>query len=147
MSTLELAIEIAAKAHAGQLDKAGQVYILHPIRVMMMGRTDEERIVGVLHDVIEDCPDWSREQLLQAGFTEQVLDALDAVTKREGESYEDFVLRAGQNSIARNVKLADLRDNSDLSRLPSPTPKDYQRTEKYQRAIAVLEAMELSSAR
>ncbi|MBK7895300.1 MAG: HD domain-containing protein [Candidatus Promineifilaceae bacterium] len=138
MSTLERAIAIAAAAHAGQTDKAGAPYILHPLRMMLTLQTEAERITAVLHDVIEDTP-WTFEQLRAEGFGEEILAALETVTKREGEDYEAFVQRSAQNPIGRKVKLADLRDNSDISRISSPTAKDYARLEKYKRAIAVLE--------
>ncbi|MCA9901246.1 MAG: HD domain-containing protein [Ardenticatenaceae bacterium] len=141
MSTLERAIAIAAQAHAGQTDKAGVPYILHPLRVMLSLQSDAERIVGMLHDVIEDTP-WTITALRDEGFSKEILAALETVTKREGEDYEAFVLRSAQNPIGRKVKLADLYDNSDISRIPSPTEKDFARLEKYKRAIAVLEAIE-----
>lgn len=137
MSTLERAIAIAAQAHAGQTDKAGAPYILHPLRVMLMLDTTEAQIVGVLHDVIEDTP-ITYDDLRAEGFSEAILAALECVTKRDGEEYTTFVGRAAQNPIARQVKLADLQDNSDLSRIPSPTAKDYARLEKYRQAIALL---------
>ena len=114
MSTLERAIVIAAEAHAGMTDKAGAPYILHPLRMMMDLTSAEDRIVAVLHDVCEDCPGWTFERLRGEGFSEEILAALDSVTKREGEPYEEFALRAAANPIGRRVKLADLRDNSDL---------------------------------
>ncbi|KAE9639803.1 HD domain-containing protein [Pseudomonas sp. PB103] len=135
--TLERAIAIAATAHAGQVDKGGAPYILHPLKVMMRMSSLEERIVAVLHDVVEDC-DISLEDLRQEGFSEDVLTAIAAVTKVPGESYEDFVERAGQNPIGRAVKLADLEENSDLSRIASPSWEDLERIEKYRRAIARL---------
>lgn len=138
MSTLERAIAIAAEAHAGQVDKAGAPYVLHPLRMMLALQTPDERIVAVLHDVCEDCPGWDFDRLRREGFSEVVLAALETVTKREGESYEDFVRRAGANPIGRAVKLADLRDNSDLSRIAAPTAQDMERVEKYRRAIAAL---------
>jgi (p)ppGpp synthase/HD superfamily hydrolase len=134
MSTLERAIAIAAEGHAGQLDKAGNPYILHPLRVMLQLDTLEERMAGVLHDVVEDC-DWSLDDLRAEGFSPAVVRAVDSVTKREGESYEQFVLRAAADPIGRRVKLADLHDNSDLGRIRNPTSKDLERLEKYQRAI------------
>lgn len=137
MSTLERAIEIAAIAHAGQVDKGGSPYILHPLRVMMTVESIEERIVAVLHDVVEDT-DWTLDRLREEGFSESVLAGIDAVTRRPGENYNDFVHRAGCNEIGRRVKLADLLDNSDLSRIPSPTEADRQRVAKYERAIAML---------
>ena len=108
MSTLERAVAIAAEAHAGQVDKAGAPYLLHPLRVMLALTSNEERIVAVLHDVCEDCPGWSFERLRSEGFSDRILAALDSVTKREGEAYSDFVGRAAANAIGRNVKLADL---------------------------------------
>ena len=138
MSTLERAIVIAAEAHAGMTDKAGAPYILHPLRMMMDLTSAEERIVAVLHDVCEDCPGWTFERLRGEGFSEEILAALDSVTKREGEPYEDFALRAAINPIGRRVKLADLRDNSDLSRITNPSVKDHQRIAKYARAIELI---------
>jgi (p)ppGpp synthase/HD superfamily hydrolase len=138
MSTLERAIVIAAEAHAGITDKAAAPYILHPLRMMMDLTSAEERIVAVLHDVCEDCPGWTFERLRGEGFSEEILAALDSVTKREGESYEEFALRAAANPISRRVKLADLRDNSDLSRITKPSVEDYQRIAKYARAIELI---------
>lgn len=140
MSTLEQAISIAALAHEGQTDKAGASYILHPLRMMLTLETESERIVAMLHDVIEDTP-WTYEMLRKRGFTEEILVALETVTKREGEDYESFILRAATNPLGLKVKLADLIDNSDLTRISAPTKKDFARLEKYKRAIATLQAM------
>lgn len=137
MTTLERAIAIAVQAHSGAVDKGGHPYILHPLRVMLSVTTEEERIAAVLHDVVEDS-DWTLEQLRREGFSEVVLQALDALTRRKDEEYMDFVRRAGANSVARRVKLADLADNMDVSRLPEPTEKDRARIEKYQEAVALL---------
>jgi len=137
MATLERAIAIAAEAHQGQVDKAGAPYILHPLRVMMRLSSADERIVGVLHDVVEDTG-WTFEDLAKEGFSSAAIDALRSVTKLEGEAYEDFVLRASRNAIGAKVKLADLADNSDMSRIANPTEKDYKRLAKYQRAIRTL---------
>lgn len=140
MSTLERAISIAAEAHAGQVDKAGAPYIFHPLRVMLSLTTEEERIVGVLHDVIEDCAGWSLERLADEGFSEDVLEALASVTKQphEEDDYNAFILRAATNPIGRRVKLADLEDNMDLSRITHPTERDLARVAKYRSAHAVL---------
>ena len=138
MSTLERTIAIAAESHAGMTDKAGAPYILHPLRMMMDLTSAEEHIVAVLHDVCEDFPGWTFERLRGEGFSEQILAALDSVTKREGEPYEEFALRAAANPIGRRVKLADLRDNSDLSRITSPSVKDRQRIAQYARAIELI---------
>jgi (p)ppGpp synthase/HD superfamily hydrolase len=141
MSTLERAITIAATAHAGQRDKADAPYILHPLRVMLRVTTEAERIAAVLHDVVEDCAGWSFERLLDEGFSSEIIEALNSVTKREGESYEDFVKRACQNAIGRRVKLSDLHDNCDLSRISSPTIKDHERIARYRKAIAYIESL------
>lgn len=141
MSTLEQAIAIAAKAHEGQVDKAGAPYVLHPLRLMLRLSGAEERITAVLHDVVEDCG-ISFETLRTEGFSEQVIEAIDSVTRRPEESYDAFVLRAASNPIGRRVKLADLEDNSDLSRIANPTTHDYERVEKYRRAIGAILALE-----
>lgn len=140
MSTLGRAIAIAVEAHAGQVDKAGAAYVLHPLRVMLQLDSIEERIVAMLHDVLEDCPGWTPDRLRAEGYGETVLAALDSVTKRSGEAYADFVRRAAANPIGRVVKLADLRDNMDLSRIAAPTEKDMARLERYRHAVALLEA-------
>ncbi|MNL42771.1 Bifunctional (p)ppGpp synthase/hydrolase relA [compost metagenome] len=135
--TLERAIAIAANAHQGQVDKGGSPYILHPLKVMLRVNTLEERIVAVLHDVVEDCG-ISLDELRQEGFSEAVLEAIAAVTKVPGESYEAFVERAALNPVGRVVKLADLEENSDLSRIEQPSWDDLERIEKYRRAIGIL---------
>ncbi|MFZ4748639.1 MAG: hypothetical protein ACOYLK_17435 [Sphingomonas sp.] len=139
MSTLERAIAIAVEAHAGQFDKAGTPYIIHPLRVMLSLKSNDERIVGVLHDVCEDCPGWDFDRLRREGFSEIMIDALRSVTKIEGESYDDFVIRASRNEIGKAVKIADLIDNSDVSRISEPTDRDRERLAKYARALAFLQ--------
>jgi (p)ppGpp synthase/HD superfamily hydrolase len=135
---LERAIAIAAEAHAGQVDKAGARYVLHPLRMMLRMSAIDERIVAALHDVCEDCPGWTFDRLRREGFSERIIGALQSVTKREGEDYEDFVRRSAVNPIGRRVKLADLRDNGDLSRIAVPSEQDLQRIEKYRRAIDLI---------
>jgi (p)ppGpp synthase/HD superfamily hydrolase len=141
---LQRAIEIAAEAHLEQTDKAGAPYLLHPLRVMMSLETDEERIVGVLHDVVEDGPGWTFERLEEEGFSPTVLDALRLVTKRsedEGDSevvYVAFVRRAKGNKIARRVKTADILDNLNASRLSALTEKDMRRMNRYLAALREL---------
>jgi (p)ppGpp synthase/HD superfamily hydrolase len=141
MSLLERAIQIAVEAHRGQLDRAGAPYILHPLRVMCRLNSEAERIVGVLHDVLEDT-DWTFEDLKREGYPDELLVALDCVTKREGEAYEDFVKRSASNPLARRVKLADLEDNMDVRRMNEVTAKDAQRLEKYRKAWNRLKAVE-----
>ena len=137
MSSIEKAIAIAVEAHKGQEDKAGDPYILHPLRVMFRMETREEMVVAVLHDVLEDTP-ITPDQLRENGFSETVLEALDSVTKRAGETYEDFVRRAALHPIGKKIKLADLRDNMDLSRLEEITDNDIKRVKKYHGALKII---------
>ena len=138
--TLERAIQIAVEAHAGQIDKANEPYILHPLRVMFDVQGKEARIVAVLHDVVEDCKDWNFGRLKDEGFSPAVLEALEAVTKRDDEKdYMAFINRAGANEIGRRVKMADLNDNMDMSRIAAPTERDHRRIAKYERALAYLQ--------
>ena len=134
MSTLQRAREIATEAHQGQFDKAGRDYIGHPLRVMEMGKTEEEKIVGVLHDVIEDT-DWTFEKLAEEGFSDEVIAALRCVTKiSENENYDDFIDRVKKNPLAVAVKINDLTDNMDIRRLPYLSDKDVKRLKKYLKA-------------
>lgn len=138
MSTLERAIEIATEAHRGQFDKAGNDYIGHPLRVMAAGRTTEEKIVGVLHDVVEDS-DWTFERLAAEGFSGEVVEALRCVTKLPGnEPYDKFIARVKTNKLAVAVKLNDLSDNMDIRRLPYLSDKDFKRLKKYLKAYRQL---------
>lgn len=139
MATLERAIAIAATAHAGQFDKTGAPYILHPLRMMMRLESNEERIVAILHDVVEDT-DWTFDALAAEGFSQNVLAALECVTKRDGEDYEAFVQRSLQNGTARQVKRMDLEDNMNILRLATVTDKDLERLRKYHRAWLKLKA-------
>ncbi|MFT8642848.1 hypothetical protein [Gluconacetobacter sp.] len=134
---IERAIEVALQAHKGQRDKGGAPYILHPLRVMLGTRTHDEQVVAVLHDVVEDSA-WSLDELTAYGLTPVQAVALDALTRRSGETYEQFITRAGKNSIGQAVKILDLRDNMDLSRIPHPSAADRRRIEKYQRALTAL---------
>ena len=135
---LERAIQIAVDAHAGVKDKGGKAYILHPISVMMRCETDEEKIVAILHDVVEDT-DWTFEALREEGFTETIIEALETVTKHsEDEDYDEFVQRSLKNEIGRKVKIADLRENLDVTRIGALNDKDIERINKYKRALKVL---------
>ncbi|MDN2705201.1 GTP pyrophosphokinase [Janthinobacterium sp. SUN100] len=137
--TLERAIEIAAATHAGQTDKGGAPYILHPLRVMLRIAPGAQQIVAVLHDVVEDSDGKiTFDDLAREGFSREVIDGVRAVTKIAGESYEDFIARAALNPVGKAVKLADLAENSDLSRIGAPTQKDLERVEKYRRAMGYL---------
>jgi GTP diphosphokinase / guanosine-3',5'-bis(diphosphate) 3'-diphosphatase len=137
MATLERAIEIAARAHANQVDKAGEPYILHPIQVMLRVSGTEARIAAVLHDVVEDSA-FTIEDLRKEGFSTTVLEAVAALTKEDGESRLEAALRAAKNEIARIVKLADNAENMNLGRLADPTDKDYARLEEYKKVREIL---------
>jgi (p)ppGpp synthase/HD superfamily hydrolase len=141
MSTLEKAIQIAAIAHSGQKDKAGEPYILHPLKVMMHVKTEEERIVAVLHDVVEDS-EFTIQDLENEGFDQNILFAVDALTKRKGETKIDAAKRAAENKIARMVKLADNKENSDLTRIKNPNERDFARLEEYKIVREILESFE-----
>lgn len=151
--SLERAIAIAASVHAGQTDKGGAPYILHPLRVMLRLTNPSAQIAAVLHDVVEDGEGWTFERLATEGFGSDVIDAVRSVTKqaeeeaREGASADEkaqiylrFVQRAARHPIGRLVKAADLEDNLDTSRLPQPlNPKDEARLARYRRALAWLQ--------
>jgi len=135
---LERAIEIAVEAHKGAKDKGGNPYVLHPLRVMLSLRTDEERMVGVLHDVVEDS-EWTFQQLVAEGFSEIVINGLKSVTKiTDDEDYSEFVKRAKSNPIGLRVKIADITDNLDITRIDSIRQKDIDRITKYKAALALL---------
>ena len=130
---LNKAIEIAARAHNGQTDKGGKPYILHPLRVLLNfceSESEAVKICAVLHDVVEDT-DITLKELQSEGFSDEVITALDFLTKRENESYENFIDRVLTNEIACKVKNGDLADNMDLTRIPNPTEKDKERIKKY----------------
>lgn len=136
-SQSEKAYEIAKKAHLGQIDKAGEDYIKHPEKVASFVNSDEEKAVAYLHDVIEDT-ELTLEDLREYGFSEEVLEAVDVITKKKGQDYQTYLNSVKENKLARVVKLADLRHNSDLTRLINITEKDIERKEKYQKAIDFL---------
>ncbi|MCK8502607.1 HD domain-containing protein [Myxococcus sp. MISCRS1] len=140
MRTLEDAIALAVEAHRGQRDKAGQPYILHPLRLMLKLETEEERTVAILHDVVEDTP-WTIERLREQGYAEPVLRALEGLTRRQEESYEAFIERLRPDPLARRVKLADLEDNMDVRRLTQVTAKDLDRLARYRAAWARLKQL------
>lgn len=133
------AIQIAVSAHKEQVDKSGQPYILHLIRVMGAGETEQEKICGVLHDLVEDT-DWTFEKLENEGFSEEIISALKCVTKQENEDYDAFINRIKTNPLAIKVKINDLRDNMDITRLVHITEKDTERLNKYLKAYQELKA-------
>lgn len=126
------------QAHAGQVDKAGMPYIGHVMRVMQAGKTIDEKIVGVLHDVVEDTT-WTFDALLAEGFPVHIVDALRCVTKlSDDEPYEAFINRVKNNPLAVAVKINDLTDNMDIRRLQTLTDADMQRLRKYLKAYQSL---------
>jgi (p)ppGpp synthase/HD superfamily hydrolase len=137
MSNLNTALTVAAQAHAGQLDKSGRPYILHPLRLMMQMDTETEMMVAVLHDVVEDS-EWTLDGLREAGFDEEVVTAVAHLSRQPDESYDAFIQRIQPHPLAVKVKLADLSDNMDVRRLKTITAKDQERLEKYHRAWQLL---------
>ena len=152
---LEKAIKIAVEAHTGQVDKGGNPYILHPLRVMLSLNSEDERIVGVLHDVVEDCEGWTWERLREQGCSDEIIEALQSVSKTPEEEkqfkkmddpnekldhYLEFIKRAKFNKIGRNVKAADIKDNLDISRIDDITESDIDRLNRYKAALKLLGA-------
>ena len=134
---LDRAIELAKQHHEGQTDKAGKPYIEHPLRVMNQVESEEEKIVAVLHDIVEDT-DISLDDLRNEGFSKEVVNAVECLTKQDGENYDSYIERISFNKLAIKIKLADLEDNRDLTRLPEVTDKDLKRVEKYDKALEKL---------
>ena len=130
---------LAKKAHEGQIDKAGNPYIEHPLRVsrLVKGGVDE-MLTALLHDVVEDTP-MTLADLRAMGYSEKVVAAVDCMTRRNEETRQAYLERLKPNETARRVKLADLTHNSDLSRIANPTERDYRRIENYQKEKAYLQ--------
>ncbi|HEU5366990.1 MAG TPA: hypothetical protein VFU69_00935 [Ktedonobacterales bacterium] len=141
MPTLEDAIVLAMQAHRGQVDKVGQPYVLHLLRVMMRLEGEAAQMAGVLHDLVEDTG-YSFDDLRALGYAEGLIQALDCLTRRPEESYEQFIERARANPLARRVKRADLEDNMDIRRLPVMSEKDLERLNRYIAAWRQIQAME-----
>lgn len=130
------AYELAKRAHSGQVDKAGVSYIDHPVAVSDMVYPEKEKIVALLHDVVEDTG--ITIACLRVLFDGEIADAVECLTRKAGESYNEYIRRVAQNPIARHVKIADLSHNMDLSRLPVVTDADFKRNEKYHKAMDFL---------
>jgi (p)ppGpp synthase/HD superfamily hydrolase len=138
MATLERALQIAVQAHAGQKDKSGAAYIFHPIRVMMRCTSPEAKIVGLLHDVVEDTS-VTFEELKAEGFSKDVLAALRLLTHDSELPYEDYIQQVKTHPIATEAKLADLEDNMDIRRLQEVDEKAAKRFKKYLAAYRELQ--------
>ena len=130
---LELALEIAINAHKGQYDDCGMPYIFHPLHVACNVKTIKEKTVALLHDVIEDT-EITLNDIKNYGFSNDIIEALDAITRSEDEDYSKYIETVSKNKIATKVKLADLDHNSDISRIKGPDKEDFKRLEKYKKA-------------
>lgn len=138
MDSLSVAIKIACKAHKSQTDKAGAPYILHPLRLIQRFSDEDAMIVAVLHDVMEDS-DVGMDFLVSEGFKPIILTAVEALTKRENEPYTDFIERVSRNNLAIKVKIEDIKDNLDLTRLAHIDDSDLNRVKKYHQALHFLQ--------
>ena len=138
MDFIKKAYKIAAEAHEGQIDKGGNPYINHPLAVAQLVKTEIEKTVALLHDVIEDTP-ITLQYLEEVGFSRDIIAAVDCITKRESETLSSYLARVKSNSVATSVKIADLTHNSDLSRIPAPAHKDFDRLERYKRELDFLQ--------
>jgi (p)ppGpp synthase/HD superfamily hydrolase len=137
MLQLEKAIDLAFMVHKNQKDRYGKLYIFHPLRVMNKMSTDKEKIVAVLHDVIEDT-ELTYKDLCDAGFSKEIINAIASISKQDDEEYFDYIKRVEDNPIAVKVKLADLEDNMDIRRIETITEKDSERLNKYMKAYRIL---------
>jgi hypothetical protein len=140
------AIAIASTVHHPQKDKGGNAYILHPIRIMMRLRSNDEELmsIAILHDTVEDS-EWTLKDLKEVGFSKRVTDALALLTHDPNDSYMEYIKKISTNADAVRVKLEDLRDNSDITRLKGLREKDIERMEKYHRAYLFLKGVQKSS--
>lgn len=136
---LELAIKVATEAHAGQVDKGGKPYINHPQAVAASLTNTEYKIVAYLHDVCEDTS-ITFDDLKDMGFTYRIVNSIRLLTKTDELTYEEYLRRLRMDSCARAVKMADLKHNMDITRIPNPSEKDYARIEKYKKSLAFLES-------
>lgn len=137
MSLLDKAIHIAVRTHGGQRDRYGKPFILHPLRMMMKMDTDLEMIVAVLHDVVEKS-DFTLDELRHEGFSEEVIAAVDRLTKRPGEDYESHIERAKNQPLSRKIKIADLEDNMDPKRILDFSEEDLKRLTRFHKTWSEL---------
>lgn len=131
------ALRIASEAHSGQKDRGGKPYILHPIRVAERCKTRIAKVVALLHDVVEDT-DVTLEDLLEAGFPAEVVSSVGLLTRHDGEDYQEYIERVAESAVATEVKIADLCENMDITRLKTLTKNDLERLRKYHRAYRFL---------
>lgn len=143
-STLDDAIWLATSAHRGQKDRSGQPFILHPLRVMCNMKDDTLRTIAMLHDVVEDT-DWTQGGLEEAGYEMDVLYAVDALTRRDDESYPEYITRVLMNRYATRVKLSDIEDNTSIDRMLVTDQRDIERLRRYKLAWDRLERKDWAS--
>lgn len=137
MATLDKAILIAVQAHQNQKDRNGKHYILHPIRVMMRFELEAERTVAILHDVVEKT-DWTIERLRDQGFGEDIIEAVDLLTRRDSQPYMEYINKLKGNDIARKVKIADIEDNMDPTRMENMSEKNTEKLSRLHKAWHIL---------
>ena len=134
---IKKAMDIAYKAHLGQVDKAGAPYIYHPMHIAERVDTEYEICVALLHDVIEDS-DITLDYLFNKGFPHEIIEAVDLLTRKEKMTYREFILKIKTNAIARKIKIEDIKHNLDLNRLPKITDKDVDRAKYYKKFLDIL---------
>ncbi|MCI0472704.1 MAG: GTP pyrophosphokinase [Ignavibacteria bacterium] len=141
MNKLEKAILTASLYHAGQKDKAGNPYILHPLRVMMNFTKGDEMITAILHDIVEDSA-YTLEMMKKDGFNGRIIRAVDLLTKRERDDFDEdeYYRKIAKNALARKVKMADLKDNMNICRIKKPNERDFERIRKYKKRMKFLRA-------
>lgn len=144
MATLENAITLAVQQHAGQVDKGGQPYILHPLRVMLQLQQTDQQIVAVLHDILEDTHTTTQD-LQNLGFQTHIIQAIQALTKLPQETRVQAAMRTAQNPLACAVKIADVQDNMNLARIPNPIARDLSRLEEYRQVLEILQKAQQQS--
>ena len=133
---IKKAMNLAFNAHEGQTDKGGMAYIMHPFYIASKLNEEDEIITALLHDTLEDS-NLTKEDLLNAGFSTDIIEAIDILTRKQ-DDYFDYIYKVKKNDLARKIKLLDLKHNMDLTRLEKITNKDIKRNEKYKKAIEIL---------
>lgn len=138
---LGIAIAITAEAFKDRKDKGGKPYILHCLRVMNSVRHLGEEVmsIAIMHDLLEDCDEWNYDRLIQMKFSQRVVWGVMCMTHDNRDSYDEYIKKIALNEDARQVKMADLKDNSDITRLKGVSKKDWDRLEKYGKAFKYLE--------
>ena len=124
-------------AHFSDTDKGGQPYIVHPVYIALQLQDEKEKIVALLHDTVEDKR--LNLDIIEREFGEEIAEAVDAISRREGEKYFDYIERVKQNTLAKKVKIEDLKHNSDISRIPDAQPEDFSLLKRYEKALKILQ--------